>query len=39
LMISDGNWLIFFDKPIALSLILVAVFLIIITARSVLNKN
>lgn len=39
LMISDGNWLTFFDKPIALSLILVAVVLVVFTARSILKKT
>jgi putative tricarboxylic transport membrane protein len=39
LMISDGNWITFIDKPIALSLLTLAVILVIFSARSFLRKD
>jgi putative tricarboxylic transport membrane protein len=38
LMISDGDWWIFLDKPIALTLVLVAVVLAVVAARSFLKQ-
>jgi TctA family transporter len=38
LMISDGSWWIFLDKPIALTLVLVAVVLAVVAARSFLKQ-
>lgn len=38
LMISDGSWWIFLDKPIAFTLVLVAVALAVISARSFLKQ-